>query len=270
MVKDGVSSALILEDDADWDIRIKQQMQDFALSTRALTQPLAYEYTSDDGPDTTSTALAFGEWPLTKLPRETPFGDDWDVLWLGHCGVQRPGTGNKDTVDATSETLPRTYVVQPDDQTVPEPHYLRDSRGRHGAFYTAGTDFQNHTRIVHHPQGGFCSVAYAVSQRGARKMLWYMSVRAFDGWFDTMLPNFCDGKDAGELERPTCVTVQPQFFDQHVPRGELWKESDIFPVGVGGSREKAETPNIRWSTRINLPKLLSGETNYTDQWPDTG
>lgn len=267
IVREKINSALILEDDADWDLRIKQQMHDFALSARALTQqplsPVAGR-TNETPP-----AITFDDLPVTRMPTRNPYGDDWDVLWLGHCGIKRPGAGAEDAWPAPSQAIARGHVVHFDDPTVPEPHHLHDFKGSSGANDRSGNaDFRNHTRTVHHPQDGFCSVAYAVSQRGAQKMLWYMGVRAFDAWFDTMLPNFCGGKDLAGLDPPTCVAVQPQLFDQHNPRGESWKESDIFSPGKG-FRDVPETFNIRWSTRINLPKLLSGSTDYTDQWPDS-
>lgn len=277
VVKENLTSALILEDDADWDLHIKQQMQDFALSSRALTQPLSSHlmsyadptYPTVRNPEDMPPPTTFDNLPLTESPKYNPYGDDWDVLWLGHCGgLQIPGRTEGGSEE--SKTIPRGLIIHPNDPTVPEPHYLRDFRGTHGITHIPSVDIQNHTRIVHHPQEGFCSVAYAVSQRGARKMLWYMAVRAFDGWFDTMLPHFCEGKDLENMARPTCITVQPQFFDQHVPRGDMWKESDIFLFGGEGFREVAKTPNIRWSTRINLPKLVSGDTDYIDQFPDTG
>ena len=40
MIEQNLGSALILEDDADWDVRIKTQMRDWALSARQLVQPL--------------------------------------------------------------------------------------------------------------------------------------------------------------------------------------------------------------------------------------
>lgn len=39
MIEQRISLALILEDDADWDIRIKRQMRDFAKASRLLVQP---------------------------------------------------------------------------------------------------------------------------------------------------------------------------------------------------------------------------------------
>ena len=278
IVRENINSALILEDDADWDVRLKQQMHDFALSARALTQPLSSDASSYADPtyplvpsrDEKPAAIMLDDLPSTTIPRTNPYGDDWDILWLGHCGMKRPAAGDEAAWPAPSRDISRGHVVHFDDPTVPQPHHLHDFKGTIGTNDRSGNaDFRNHTRTVHHPQDGFCSVAYAVSQRGAQKMLWYMGVRAFDAWFDTMLPNFCGGKDLGDLAQPTCIGVQPQFFDQHNPRGESWKESDIFSPSQG-FREAPETYNIRWSTRINLPKLLSGNTDYVDQWPDSG
>ena len=52
------TTPLILEDDADWDVELRPLMPLIAHAVRNLT-------------DTTFT---------------TPYGTDWDVLWLGHCG----------------------------------------------------------------------------------------------------------------------------------------------------------------------------------------
>jgi hypothetical protein len=62
VVDEGLSSALIIEDDVDWDIRILSQMENFAKGTR-------YVY---DIPETAK--------------QHSPYGDKWEVLWPGHCG----------------------------------------------------------------------------------------------------------------------------------------------------------------------------------------
>lgn len=257
IVREGITSALILEDDADWDLRIKQQMHDFAASTSALTNRLPQDASTEE-----DERIMFDELPLSKMPTSSPYGDDWSVIWTGHCGMTRPGA----SVDG-SRGLPLSYVVQENDETVPEPRYIGDQRGMTDN-YLAGTELKNHTRIVHPPLKGFCSVAYAVSQKGARDLLWYGGVRAFDNWFDKLLPRFCEGKDLEGLAQPTCFTTQPQLFEQHVPRGDRSRESDIY-LGNSGFRDTAVTPVIRWSTRMNLPKLLSGFTDYVDQYPDS-
>ena len=125
IIEQNLTSALVLEDDVDWDIRIKSQMTDFARATRLLIQPL---------PGTTDTFLdptnprprfpneghvdfRFEEQHVVSEPTESPFGDirRWDVLWLGHCGARFPR--------ATDENVPLGRVVSADD-TVPGPHNL--------------------------------------------------------------------------------------------------------------------------------------------------
>lgn len=100
VVRRNLSSALIMEDDGDWDVRIRDQLQDFALSSHALTQPLAStshgkyaDTTYPKPPDTLLSSvpdLEFGRLPLTVAPVNSPYGDEWEVLWLGHCGMHFP------------------------------------------------------------------------------------------------------------------------------------------------------------------------------------
>ena len=56
---------LILEDDADWDVSIKHQMQLISSAVR--------EFTFVDEKDT------------------SPYGRSWDILWLLRLGVSHPG-----------------------------------------------------------------------------------------------------------------------------------------------------------------------------------
>lgn len=56
-------------------------------------------------------------------------------------------------------------------------------------------------------------------------MFGYVSVHAFDGWFDAMLPNLCEGKSAGEdMGIPTSPAGQPQIFPSTCPeRGGVYR-----------------------------------------------
>jgi len=81
MVKERIQTALIIEDDADWDVMIKSQLVEFARGTRFLQD---------------SQAGATG-----------PYGDDWDLLWLGHCGAK-----NRDWEDQ------KYYIIQDDHTAV--------------------------------------------------------------------------------------------------------------------------------------------------------
>lgn len=60
VVASAYSTSLILEDDADWDVMLREQMRLVSDNVRRFT------YVEEDN--------------------ETPFGTSWDVLWLGHCG----------------------------------------------------------------------------------------------------------------------------------------------------------------------------------------
>jgi hypothetical protein len=58
MVHNHVSSVLIFEGDSDWDIGLRAQMLEFAKGSRYVA-----------GEEETNTL--------------SPYGDDWDLLWLG-------------------------------------------------------------------------------------------------------------------------------------------------------------------------------------------
>lgn len=64
----GLESALVIEDDVDWDVDIRAQMRLVSDAVRAYTGVAEGEGEGDQ----TTTA---------------PYGEEWDVLWLGHCGA---------------------------------------------------------------------------------------------------------------------------------------------------------------------------------------
>jgi hypothetical protein len=128
-----------------------------------------------------------------------------------------------------------------------------------------GKTYPPHTRVTHHVTGSICSLAYAVSQRGARRLLYALGVKKFDGAYDVMLRNVCEGVNGHS--RAVCLTVQPQLFNHHRPAGRASFHSDISPH-PDTVTEVASTEMIRWSTRVNLPKLVRGDNDFVDGWPD--
>lgn len=105
-----------MEDDADWDVRIRDQLNDLAKASYALTQPLAgtegNEYADVtypkplEGSPPSVPDFEFDSLPATVEPLISPYGDEWDVLWLGHCGMRFPYQDNK--------VIPKGRVVQED------------------------------------------------------------------------------------------------------------------------------------------------------------
>ncbi|KAH7030775.1 uncharacterized protein B0I36DRAFT_322432 [Microdochium trichocladiopsis] len=262
VVRRNVTSALILEDDVDWDIRLKEQLYSFALSSQILTQPLArtaaevYADPTFPRPAINSPSkvpdIALNNPPAVRAPRTSPYGDGWDLLWLGHCGMT--------FAHEDSKLIPKGRVVQHNDPTVAEKRYL-----------TTWTkpdklkeQYPEHTRVVHHAQESLCSLGYAITQAGARSLLYEIGLKNFDAGFDLLLAQFCEGGGRGYH---TCLSVQPSFFNNHLPVGPKKGESDISDHGEGWT-EVASTPNTQWSTRLNFEALLAG-TPPKDQFPDS-
>lgn len=219
VVEKGYSSALILEDDADWDIRIKSQLLDFAKGSRYLL-------------NTSSSART-----------HSPYGDNWDVLWLGFCH------------DTISEDDPRTYLIE-NDISIPRADHLTMNN------LELMFNYPNHTRVVHMVGRPICTFGYAISFRGAQKILYGLSVKELRGIFDNALSWWC----TDHSQESVCVDAHPPYFYQHRAAGGVGKNSDIND-GLP-PMTKGETNNVRWSTRLNLEQLLTGRTDYEDSYPD--
>ncbi|KAJ4371566.1 hypothetical protein N0V83_004785 [Neocucurbitaria cava] len=117
-----------------------------------------------------------------KLAASKPYGRDWDILWLGHCGTSLP-QHNSSSPSTPNSVSSRLMLL--DDPTVPDPSKLRPS-------HTAPLDsissiYPPHTRVYHRTQNTLCTLAYAVTQRGARKILYEHGLRNFDKGYDFAL-----------------------------------------------------------------------------------
>lgn len=260
MVENNVGSALVLEDDVDWDIHIHSQMQRLAKASALLTQPL-----SEAGGHIDPTYDGLGldqkpnnyyvndELPVVK-PKVSPYGDDWDVLWLGHCGAILP-TGQDDT------KTPLGRAVMLDDPTVVDKHHINVQFGEEGW----KDEYPPFTRLVFRTGGNVCSLAYALSLQGARKLLYELAIRKIDAEYDVELDSFCRGKNDRPLTK--CLTTLPQYFQHHRPTGSWKTMSDISEMDDTVNME-AYTMNIRHATRVNLPKLVVGDTDWLEPYKD--
>lgn len=159
--------------------------------------------------------------------------------------------------------LARGRVIRHSDVAVPEKRYLQNL---FVSPFILKDDYPDHTRAVHHSQAGVCTLAYAVSQRGARKLLLELGLKQADEPFDFLLRKFCDGnRGRGQHQ---CLTTQPSLMEHYRPVGPLKDESDI-KEGPAGFRTEGETAMIRWSVRLNAEKLIESEPDLVDQWPDS-
>lgn len=318
VVQENLTSALIFEDDVDWDIRIRPNLQRFALATRFLAEnkevlSSSPRYKIDQRPNTETPETSFHilsdngiteklpTIPLSSIeyPKQhnigvsSPYGDpsQWDILWIGHCGAgfpRYPGT-HKHKSDVTTANV---ILSLPNDETVPAPKWLK-AHPFQGALDPLASAYPPHTRIYHRSSGGeLCTVGYAVSQRGARRILHQFGLKRWDTIFDSALGRWCAGEDekpkVGEgkgaqkdtqhplvgvtkgkdqkLRERICLTSQPPIFAHHHPMNG---ESDIGGLG-GGYARKYETKYLRKSVRMNLETIVQGKKDepLRDQWPD--
>lgn len=227
IVETGISSALILEDDVDWDVHLKSQLFNISQGTRHVLAEAA----SSSAPD-------------------SPYGHGWDVLWLGHCGEVFPEAldENVELDNDDKAALSVKYAIE-EDETMPP--YSEVSQ------WVDWGAFAPHTRIVHLSGLPVCSFAYAVSQAAARKILHALSVDGLTTEFDNALAGLCRDSRSDASYHLKCLSVNPAIMFHHKPKGRLAGDSDINSQGEdGGHRDKGFTESIKWSMRLNLKNIL--------------
>lgn len=249
VVANNVRTALILEDDVDWDFRIKRQLVDFA----SAAQILGYSSQGTIRHDIQSEEWATRHLLRTRTLLGSPYGDNWDVLWLGHCGTRFP-------LNSSSKRIPSNRVVLLNDETVPSSQHVFSEFGTHELIDL----YPNHTWAVHWSFASVCTHAYAVTQCSAQQILLDIGLGPLTAPFDIQLRAYCDGSDEQRMHK--CMTTQPQYFEYHRPRGNKKTFSDI-NENSDETNERAYTWNIRQSVMLNLQRLLHDEVPY-DQWLD--
>lgn len=270
-----------MEDDVDWDVRLKSQLHRLSDASRLFLRHYADEQSTHPPPIGVSPDGLQNEPPVISVldalrlpePRTSPYGDDWDVLWLGHTGGEMPIDWQ--TIKSNTNHPPRSLLtITMPDETVPVPaqikrHPWANKVERYSAL------FPPHTRVVHEPRGNGGVQAYAVTQRGARRLLHQFGLETFTDLWDVSLRDFCEGVfTLGPAEEaPVCLTTQPPLIAQYWSKSD----SDIGNIG-GGYFRKTGSINIRHSVRLNQRHLLqqsagvSGDdvSGLADQWPDDG
>ena len=221
MVANRIESALIMEDDIDWDVSLKAQMLEFARGVR---------YVIGTGPDDTP---------------HSPYGDGWDMLWIGHCAAQESAE-NK-----------RRWVIPLDPTVLP----LHKRTG--GITKPNMTSWDDNTRIVFESNNGCCTASYAMSLRGAEKALYHFSMLPYGGPLDWGFNDACRDKKSGFR----CISPFPQITGTYRPAGNTSKDSDI-ETGDGSITEKGYTQGLMFSARQNMDRLLTGQTTFMSEYPE--
>ncbi|RDW76899.1 uncharacterized protein DSM5745_06891 [Aspergillus mulundensis] len=203
VVQSDFETSLIVEDDVDWDVSIKEQMVGVAEAVRRLTK------TKDENVET------------------TPYGQSWDVLWVGLCA---------ETWDHDFET-----VFIDDETVISAEQYVglgkapvdRLPEGRRAVFYSGAP---------------ICTFAYALTKAGARNVLLDVGAGK-DEAFDISLMNGCRERNL------TCISVLPELFRHYIPSEKVGGSSLVNAKGDDSNttveEEMGHTENILQSARCH-------------------
>ncbi|PHH73776.1 hypothetical protein CDD80_3563 [Ophiocordyceps camponoti-rufipedis] len=218
----GVETALFLEDDVDWDIRL-----------RTVQAPLV-------------SAAARRLLSGSSNGRRYPYGDPerWDLLYLGHCGDYWHGM-DIDFVDGHVQPsdLESTPHVAFADPSLSHPDNLHPFT----ASLLKNLGVRNQTRLFHRSVFPLCTFGYALSRAGAHRLLQLgrkePSTKGHKA-YDVLILLSC--RDYGLR----CWTVNPELF-HHVPGPSIIDvqqgNKDLPPVDLAAKDQidaRGETPNI--------------------------
>ncbi|KAK9234924.1 hypothetical protein V1525DRAFT_428189 [Lipomyces kononenkoae] len=221
-----LETALIIEDDIDWDKNIHKVLQDLSLqmqnNTLRRVLPTDHERTS------------------------APYGLDWDVLFMGQCNDQAY-PNRRDLVQAYDDP----NVPSRKDTEVPFLNQMA-SLGIEG-------DDVGKKRLLSPAYGPACTMGYAITRRGAQRLLLHLSYMRLRGPVDLdIMWNLQDGNIRG-------YTVTPPLFAAWRVGGQ--KDSDNKPapnMTISGNGNKGGwSRNIKTSARLAMVNELA-----MDNWKD--
>ncbi|KAL9106382.1 MAG: hypothetical protein Q9227_008583 [Pyrenula ochraceoflavens] len=266
------TTTLILEDDADWDVHIKQQMADVSLH-------LQDHYASP------TSGLQIDPADLSP---DNPYGiSTWDILWLGHCGdlytdhrttdIYRaeppsPNPNSTSSPNPPSAIHHQNTTISYHDSTAPPPSLLSPTFPT--SLLLPSTPSPNNNplpitsppplRALTLPASPICTFAYALHRSSASLLLPLVTApNLTEDAFDVRLYSLCRW---GGLR---CLGVLPEVFHHQMVGGVRGGGSLIRMVdGEGEGGESAEggddeegvgkkgegrkyTANIRVSARCN-------------------
>ncbi|KAL1384193.1 hypothetical protein HDK64DRAFT_311833 [Phyllosticta capitalensis] len=209
VVAQNISTALILEDDADWDVRIRSQLAPDAGIPRLIREILGYKQVEPCagivGPDNSTLHLV-----SPPMLEESPYTRDFDLIAFGHC-------------TAITTPFSTTLTMDEEDTTLLPAQRLRALDDRY-----AYTPLPNFTRRVIKSPHPTCTYAYGVTLKGAQKLLERLG-NGGGAAFDNEVGGLCWGngrrkkpkKNGADPEGPgqeeqhdglRCVAVSPEVI----------------------------------------------------------
>ena len=223
MLQNSYATALILEDDADWDVTLKQQLVEFARGIHQLQEN-------------------------ESISKSAPYGTAWDMLWIGGC------------ISGPSQNETRFYAI-PEDPTVASAQQRLGAAGMPEPWIEKF--HEDSTRFVYRAAVGCCTFGYAVTKRGAEKIIAALSVDHTDTPIDNALNDLCSG--LGGRRRIECYGVNPNIIGTYKSSGSSSRDSDI-NNGDEGDFHEEHSWNMVYSIKRNIHRLVAGEPTVYSQW----
>ncbi|KAJ5100192.1 CAZyme family GT25 [Penicillium angulare] len=219
------STALILEDDVDWDITLKQQLVEFARGLHSLQN-------------------------TEKVSSSAPYGTHWDILWIGSC------------LSAPNQNETRFYAI-PQDPTVASTRQRQGAAGIPGIWEDRFPE--DSTRYVYSAETICCTFGYAVTRKGAEKIIAALSVSHIETPIDNALSDLCAGEDG--RRRIDCYSTSPGLIGTYKTSGSSSRDSDINSSENGDYHEE-HSWNMVYGVKRNIHRLAAGDDTVQSQWQD--
>lgn len=209
----------------DWDLRIRDSMEGLANAARSIA-----------------------DWPFdgTKHPKDlsqdlSPYGDNWDLLWIGHCGTSADGNG-------------RIYAYN--DTSAPDEDHAWDFASRPSKGHRPPG-----TRIVFQMRKTVCTTGYAMSLQGARKFDTHF--REANSPIDLKMWGHCENDP-----HLACLSVWPQIISMAESKSNIQHTSGGQSFGHEVVEEKVVAGNgIQVSARVNANKKTGSDSQkWIWQW----
>lgn len=253
ILENNLSSALILEDDGDWDIDVKYQMAQ-------LHQPFATLVNSFNRPANAS---------LVSSTKNDPWlSSEWDVINFGTC-LDQP-FGEDDHIGEID--LKHPPLVAYEDKTLPDLedtleqnlgimnkyNYTSPSRNQPNAQETNG---MKHRRLAILTNKAVCLNGYAVSRKGAMKLLYHYS-KGITAAIDLA---YADLSNKGLIRS---WSILPALMTQWKVQDAEHRNSDKFFPDSGTFVQEADTTNHNpWVGYA--PSLKNSARKYIKEWVES-
>ena len=217
MIHENISTAIIMESDVDWDVRIKDSMPGLAEGSKAIAD---WPFEDPKHPQTSSEEIS-------------PYGNKWDLLWIGHCGSAADGNG-------------RIYAYN--DTSAPDETHAWSFADRPGEGHRP-----KGTRIVFQMRKTVCTTGYAMSLQGARKF--EKLFREANSPIDLKMWGHCENDP-----KLACLAVWPQIISIAESKSNIQHTGGGFSFGHEILEESAAAgAGIQVSARVNAAKKTAND-----------